>query len=279
MAKARNIKSLIMADDKRFAMVPLGFISDQRVNFRPFKVFTAICSFRKSADDFCVEVGRDEIASRCGFNASTVSTATTELQRLGWLVKEGAGGRAVGGGGLKTTYTITIPETVPDSETVTESETVAEITTVSDSVTTTVPDSGTTLYTKKVNTDGCFSKSKVSEPEGFGECWSEYPKREGGNSRADALKAYRGRLKAGASSADLLSGTKRYAAYCVSKGIVGTTYVKQAATFFGPGDHWQESWSVPSATPAHFQKPKAGDTRARHGITETFTEAAGWVPA
>lgn len=116
-------------------------------------------------------------------------------------------------------------------------------------------------------------------PDGFAECWSDYPKREGGNSRADAIKAYRGRLKTGALPADMLAGVRRYAAYCASKGIVGTSYVKQAATFFGTGDHWQESWTVPSATQSHDHKPKAGDTRARHGITEAFDEVAGWVPA
>lgn len=262
-----------------FVMIPLAANTDSRLSFRQLKTLTAICSFRRSADDFCVEAGRDEIASRCGFNASIVSTATTELQRLGWLVKQGAGGRAAGGGGLKTTYTITIPETVSNYATVAESETVSESTTVPESVSTTVSTSGTPLYKEEVNADGCFSKSKVSEPEGFGECWSSYPKREGGNSRSEAVKAYRARLKSGTSPADLLAGVKRYATYCQAKGLVGTSYVKQGKTFFGPDNHWQESWAVPSAIPAHDQKPKTGDIRARHGITETFTEAAGWVPA
>lgn len=268
-----------------FVMLPLAANIDTRLSFRQLKTLAAICSFRKSADDFCVEAGRDEIASRCGFNPSIVSTATTELQGLGWLVKQGAGGRAAGGGGLKTTYTITIPETVSTSATVTETETVlksgtvAERETVPESVSPTVSTSGTGLYKEEVNTDRCISKPRSSEPEGFAECWAAYPKREGGNSRADALKAYRGRLNTGASPADLLAGVRRYATYCASKGIVGTTYVKQAATFFGPGDHWRESWAVPSATPAADQRPKAGDTRARHGITETFNEVAGWVPA
>lgn len=162
-----------MADP--FAMLPLAAIADNRLSLRMLKTFAAICSFRKSADDFCIEAGRDEIASRCGFNASIVSTATTELQRLGWLVKEGAGGR-----GMKTTYTITIPETVPDSGTVTESETVlksgtvSEYTTVPDSVSKTVPDSGTPLYKKEVNRD-----SAISVPDDFSEFWDAYGKKVG----------------------------------------------------------------------------------------------------
>lgn len=118
-----------------------------------------------------------------------------------------------------------------------------------------------------------------SEPEGFADCWSAYPKREGGNSRADALKAYRGRLKAGASPADLLAGVKRYASYCQAKGMVGTSFVKQASTFFGPGDHWKETWSIPSALPTQEHMPKAGEQRIRYGIAETFTETAGWISA
>jgi hypothetical protein len=266
--------------DTHFAMIPLAAIADNRLTLRMLKTFAAICSFRKSADDFSVQAGRDEIAKHCGLHPSIISTATTELERIGWLEKKGIGGRS-----MKTTYRITPPETVAQSETVTDSETVSnsvtvtESETVTESVSKTVTDSATPLYKKEVNTKGVFTKSKDSAPEGFADCWSAYPKREGGNSRADALKAFRGRIKSGASPIDLLAGTKRYAAHCAVKGIVGTAYVMQAARFFGPGDHWQESWGVSSAGAAQDQKPKAGDTRARHGINETFNEVAGWVPA
>lgn len=255
-------------------MLPLAAIADKRLTFRMLKTLAAICSFRNSSDQWIVQETRADIAERCGLHPSIISTATTELEGLGWLKKTGRGGCKV-----NTFYLITIPETVTVSATVSNSVTVTQSETVTDSVSKTVTDSATPLYKKEVNTDGCLSKPKDSAPEGFAECWSAYPKRDGGNSRADALKAYRGRLKVGTSPAELLAGVKRYAAYCASKGIVGTTYVKQAATFFGPGDHWQESWAIPSITAAHDQKPKAGDTRARHGITETFSEVAGWVPA
>lgn len=161
--------------DTSFAMIPLAAIADKRHTLRTLKVFAAICSFRKDSGDFCVEEGRDEIASRCGLNASIVSTATTELQRLGWLIKQGAGGR-----GLKTTYTITIPETVSTSETVTKSETVLKSETVSESETVaesaskTVSTSGTLLYKKEVNTE-----KVASDPDGFSEFWDAYGKKDG----------------------------------------------------------------------------------------------------
>jgi hypothetical protein len=268
-----------MIMDTRFAMIPLAALLAPNLTFRTLKVYGAICSYRKSSDDFCVEASREEIAGRCGFNASIVSTATTELQRLGWLIKHGVGGRRVGGGGLKTSYTITTPLTVPISETVAESETVLKSETVAESVSKTVLDSGTPLYRKEVNTDGRLSKPKDAEPDGFVKCWSAYPKREGGNSRSEALKAYRARLKAGTSPADLLAGVKRYAAYCQSKGWIGTSYVKQGKTFFGPDGHWCEDWGIAAALPAQEQKPKAGESRTRFGAAEVFTENLGWVPA
>jgi len=261
-------------------MLPLAALSDRRLTYRTLTVLGAICSFRQGSDDQLISTGRDEIAERCGLHRSVISSATTELEKFGWLEKSGRGGRS-----LKTSYLIRIPKTVAESatvidlKTVADSVTVTESETVTHSATKTVADSATRQYRTEKYTDTCAVKAVSIDPEGFVECWSAYPKRDGGNSRVDALKAYRGRLRIGASPADMLAGVRRYAAYCASKGIVGTAYVKQAATFLGPGEHWQELWAVPAAGPAQDQKPKAGDTRARHGITETFTEVAGWVPA
>ncbi len=88
--------------------------------------------------------------------------------------------------------------------------------------------------------------STPEDPKGFSECWAAYPKRSGGNSRAEALKAYRARLKAGAEPDALLTGVKRYAAFIAAKGKTGTEFVKQAKVFFGPGEHWMETWALPT---------------------------------
>lgn len=174
-----------MGDDNRFAMIPLAVLTDDRITFRTLKTFAAICSFRASSNDFLVEASREEIASRCRLNASIISTATTELQRLGWLVKQGAGGRVAGGGGRKTAYTITIPETVSTSVTVAESvtvlksRTVAKSETVLENDTSTVPDSRTPLYKKEVNRDTAG---------GFEDFWNLYPKKV---AKPEALKAWK----------------------------------------------------------------------------------------
>ncbi|MDE9016926.1 helix-turn-helix domain-containing protein [Klebsiella pneumoniae] len=81
----------------------------------------------------------------------------------------------------------------------------------------------------------------------FETAWQEYPKRAGGNSKSAAWKAWKARLKDGVKPEDMLAGVKRYAAYARATGSIGTQFVKQAATFFGPDRHFEESWQAPSA--------------------------------
>lgn len=87
----------------------------------------------------------------------------------------------------------------------------------------------------------------AESPEIFEEAWKAYPKREGGNSKSEAVKAWNARVRLGVKAEDILSGVLRYAAYCEAKGMTATQYVKQAATFFGPDAHWSEDWSVSPA--------------------------------
>ena len=81
----------------------------------------------------------------------------------------------------------------------------------------------------------------------FEKAWQAYPKRAGGNSKAAAFKAWNSRLKDGVKPEVMLAGVKRYAAYARATGSAGTQYVKQAASFFGPDRHFEESWQAPSA--------------------------------
>lgn len=95
-----------------------------------------------------------------------------------------------------------------------------------------------------------FKKSAPAEknkyPPEFEEVWSAYPKRAGGNSKADAFKAWNARVKSGVNPKTLLAGVLRYAVYIKSTGRMNTEYVKQAATFFGKSLHYEEAWAIPS---------------------------------
>ncbi|HIB6180190.1 TPA: helix-turn-helix domain-containing protein [Klebsiella pneumoniae] len=81
----------------------------------------------------------------------------------------------------------------------------------------------------------------------FETAWQAYPKRAGGNSKAAAFKAWNARLNDGVKPEVMQAGVKRYAAYARATGSAGTQYVKQAASFFGPDRHFEESWQAPSA--------------------------------
>lgn len=92
----------------------------------------------------------------------------------------------------------------------------------------------------------------------FDAAWTAYPKRAGGNSKTLARKAFEARLRTGVKPEALLSGVERYAAFVRATGKEGTEYVKQAATFFGPSEHWLEDWAPP--------EPASGHNGGRHEV-------------
>ena len=79
----------------------------------------------------------------------------------------------------------------------------------------------------------------------FEAVWADYPQRAGGNSKRDAYKAWAARVKSGADPGAIHAGVLRYAAFLTATGKVGTEFVKQAATFFGPAEHYREPWTAP----------------------------------
>ncbi|MBL5913203.1 hypothetical protein JBO41_13890 [Enterobacter asburiae] len=87
-------------------------------------------------------------------------------------------------------------------------------------------------------------KSSTDYSPAFEEAWQAYPKRSGGNNKLSAFKAWNARIKQGVKPETMLEGVKRYAAFMASEGKIGTSFVKQAATFFGPDKHFDEAWLV-----------------------------------
>lgn len=78
-------------------------------------------------------------------------------------------------------------------------------------------------------------------PDSFETAWQAYPDRPG-DSKATARKAWTARLKAGVSAGELLAGVERYAAF-VTANRTEPQFIKQAATFFGPGEHYLNDWT------------------------------------
>jgi len=80
--------------------------------------------------------------------------------------------------------------------------------------------------------------------------WNEirgaYPARSGGQGWTEAEQRYRRHRARGVPHAEILEGVQRYAAYVRETEKEGTDFVKQAATFLGPGCHWKEAYAAPS---------------------------------
>ena len=100
-------------------------------------------------------------------------------------------------------------------------------------------------------------RAKSDPPEEFLLAWSKYPTRVGGNPRKRALNAWNARVREGYSPNEMLDGLERYRRFCEATGIVGTSYVMQAATFFGPDRRWEEDWGPPQDVNPMDAKAKA----------------------
>lgn len=74
----------------------------------------------------------------------------------------------------------------------------------------------------------------------FEEAWAAYPKREGSNPKPAAFKAWCATVKRGEDPKVLIAAAGHYADHLTAKGKVGTEFVKLAATFFGPDEHWRD---------------------------------------
>ncbi len=94
-----------------------------------------------------------------------------------------------------------------------------------------------------------FSSPKGEDTNGytfvFNLAWKNYPKRQGSNPKRRAFHAWSARVRASPDEPQAMAeGVMRYARYCHATGKTGTEFVMQAATFFGPDEHYRENWDV-----------------------------------
>lgn len=102
-----------------FSIVPIEAFTDKRLTLEQLRILGVLYSF-KNKDSDTVFPSRDAIAKRCGMHKANISMATSALEKLGWVSKEGKGGYS-----RATRYTLHIPETVAHSTTVADQTTVA----------------------------------------------------------------------------------------------------------------------------------------------------------
>jgi hypothetical protein len=83
-----------------------------------------------------------------------------------------------------------------------------------------------------------------------------YPKRAGDNGWIAVRMLVPRRMTEGHTWETILAGTKNYAAHAAKTSIVGTGFVKQAKTFYGP-DCWFDEWSsMDTRTPAEIAQER-----------------------
>lgn len=235
---------------------------DDRLTKTDLRVLGAILSWRDKTTNLCWPK-RELIATRCNLPLCKISTATTRLVNLGWLKKEGNGGRS-----RSAQYVLLIPTLT--TKTLTDLVTVTDPVTVTDSVTKTLTDSVTKTVTDSVrgikqtneqtieqtnkeyvdqaelapSAEEGKRAAKKEYPDEFNNAFSIYPRRQGDNPKKKAFSAWKARLRDGSTADEMTSGVMRYLAFCQAEGNIGTQYIKQAATFFGPDKAFLESWEV-----------------------------------
>jgi hypothetical protein len=98
-----------------FSIVPIEVCLDDRLTKTDIRVLIALMSFRGKNTN-CVWPKRETLSIRCGLSLSKISKSTSNLVKLGWLKKNGNGGRS-----SPANYEILVPDinnTIPDSGTV-----------------------------------------------------------------------------------------------------------------------------------------------------------------
>jgi len=97
--------------------------------------------------------------------------------------------------------------------------------------------------------DKIKKEAKASYSEDFEAAYGLYPSRPG-KSKADAYKAWLARLKDGATPMAMTLGVTRYAEYCKACGTE-PRFIKQPATFFGPGEFYLADWTASAPVVRH----------------------------
>ena len=112
-----------MSNDQHiFAIAPLEMARDHRLTAAQYRILLALLSFRNREGNL-VWPSRERLAELTGYTVNTISKYTRQLEGIGWLEKDGKGGRS-----MAVRYRITVPDLdLDEGETVTEQVTVSRL--------------------------------------------------------------------------------------------------------------------------------------------------------
>lgn len=98
---------------KSYTQIPNELFEDTRLTFREFKVLAALYSYKHKQSQL-VYPKRETLSKRAGVSIENISRTTTNLEKLGYLTKEGNGGKS-----RATRYTLIDPSNSVKNDTVT----------------------------------------------------------------------------------------------------------------------------------------------------------------
>lgn len=97
---------------------------------------------------------------------------------------------------------------------------------------------------KERTVEDILAGSPDDYPPEFEAIWAIYPKRRGNNPKHNAHVKWRARLREGVPLEVLYAGVQRYAAFLEKTDKLETEFVMMGQTFFGPAEHYLESWEA-----------------------------------
>lgn len=182
------------------------------------------------------------IADQCEIARSSVRKHIKALEEQGFLTIEHRDGPK---GNSSNMYRLSLCPVVPDSTPVFFGTTPPV-----------VPDSTRTSHSFE-------SVKETHMDDAFEAAWKAYPKRDGSNPKSAAQKCWNARLKEKIDPQVMVEGVARYASYCRQKEMVGTSFVMQAARFFGTNKEFENAWGMPTAIGGASNKEWETPTRAQ----------------
>jgi hypothetical protein len=115
------------------------------------------------------------------------------------------------------------------------------------------------------STKGKRRRRKIEYSPDYERAWALYPQRSQGDSKLGGFEAWNARLRDNppATPIELIAAVERYASYVRA---TGTTFIKEAATFFGTKEFWKQPWAVPEGgggRPRRDDGPTMAEVRAQ----------------
>ena len=225
-----------------FSLVPLDVIQDSRLTLRHIKVLVALFSFRNKTTDI-VFPSRQKLSECTGLPISRISTTTTQLEKLGWLEKDGKGGFS-----KATRYKLTVPDLDTVTEAVTVTETVTQ--TVTDSVTGGVTDlvtnTVTDLVTRKEHTNEYTNEQTIEHTKQdavdlFDDFWKRYPNKTAKGKAVEAWAKIKNKEQVLEQIIDALKWQTDMPKWCEDNG----KYIPHPATYLSQ-QRWLDEQPMPT---------------------------------